>query len=99
MELCETSGDARVVVDVGGNQFTYNASEQTLTTGTIRALLHLPTACSHCASFYRLSVEMLRRRWCAGTLAACGPLRGFPADDRFLLECEVRVVSGHVRTS
>jgi fructan beta-fructosidase len=37
--VLKTSGDARVVVDVGGNPLSYDASEQTLTTGTIRAPL------------------------------------------------------------
>jgi fructan beta-fructosidase len=37
----KTSGDARVAVDVGGILVSYDASEQMLTTGTIRAPLRV----------------------------------------------------------
>ncbi len=92
----KTSGDARVVVDVGGNQFTYNASEQTLTTGTIRAPLALADGVlSLRVLLDRLSVELFAGD---GALALSLPAARSAGSRRMTVSSssgEVRVVSGH----
>jgi fructan beta-fructosidase len=92
----KTSGDARVSVDVGGNQLSYDASEQALTTGTIRAPLAVADGV--------LSLRILLDRGSVEVFAGDGAVAfSLPAarssrSRRMTVSSsrgEVRVVSGH----
>jgi fructan beta-fructosidase len=94
--VLKTGGDARVAVDVGGNQLSYDASEQTLTTGTIRAPLAVADG--------RLALRILLDRGSAEVFAGNGaavfslPTTHASRSRRMTVSSsrgEVRVVSGH----
>jgi fructan beta-fructosidase len=90
-------GDARVVVEVGGNPLGYDASEQVLTSGTIRAPLTLADgALSLRILLDRGSVEVFAED---GAVAISLPVSRSSASGRMTvssLRGEVRVLSSHV---
>jgi fructan beta-fructosidase len=94
--VLKTSGDANVAVDVGGNQLSYDASEQTLTTGTMRAPLAVPDGVLSLRILLdRGSVEVFAGDGAAAfslPAARASRSRGMTVSSS---RGEVRIVSGH----
>jgi fructan beta-fructosidase len=92
----KTSDDARVAVDVGGSPLSYDASEQVLTTGTIRAPLTVADGVLSLRILLdRGSVEVFAED---GAVAFSLPAARSSRSRRMTVSSsrgEVRLVSGH----